>query len=89
MTSWTVIITALGSIGWLLILREGLQQYAQRGLSKQSSPSEFQINYCSKPLGRLQLVTLEWRDYTYCMAVDINGSYVQIIDKRPNTKAPS
>jgi hypothetical protein len=89
MTNWTVIITAIGSIGWLLILREGLQRYAQRGLAKTTPPSEFQVNYCPKPLGRLQLVTLEWRDYTYCMAVDINGSYVQIIDKRPIQKASS
>lgn len=89
MISWTVIITAFGSIGWLLILREGLQRYAQRGLTQPTQPSEFQLNYCPKPLGRLQLVTLEWRDYTYCIAVDINGTYLQVIDKRPLQKAQS
>ncbi len=89
MTSWTIIITAIGSIGWLLLLREGLQRFAQRGLAKTTQQSEFQINYCPKPLGRLQLVTLNWQDYTYCIAVDTNGSYLQVIDKRPIQKASS
>lgn len=89
MTSWTIIITAIGSIGWLLVLREALLRFAQRGLNKTTQPSEFQVNYCPKPLGRLQLVTLEWRDYAYCIAVDINGSYLQVIDKRPIQKASS
>ena len=89
MTSWTIIITAIGSIGWLLLLREGLQRFAQRGLAKTTQPSEFQINYSPKPLGRLQLVTLNWQDYTYCIAVDMNGSSLQVIDKRPIQKASS
>ena len=81
MSNWTLIITAIGSIGWLLLLREGLQRWSQNGLSRGTADQEFQINYSAKPLGRLRLVTLEWQDYTYCIAVDMQGSYVQVIDK--------
>jgi hypothetical protein len=87
MTSWTVIITALGSIGWLLLLREALQRFAQRGLSQITQPTEFRINYYPKPIGRLQLITLDWRNHTYCIAVDINGSNLHVIDKRPIEEA--
>ncbi|MDP3640892.1 MAG: hypothetical protein Q8R43_00440 [Alphaproteobacteria bacterium] len=89
MSSWTLIITAMGSLGWLLLLREGLQRWSQNGLNNGSADQEFQINYCAKPLGRLRLVTLEWQGTIYCIAVDIQGSYVQVIDKHPIKRATS
>lgn len=87
MSSWTLIITAIGSIGWLLLLREGLQRWSQNGLNRGVADQEFQINYCAKPLGRLRLVTLEWQDTLYCIAVDMQGSYIQVIDKHPIKRA--
>jgi hypothetical protein len=83
MSNWTLIITAIGSIGWLLLLREGLQRWSQNGLTSGSADESFQISYASKPLGRLRLATLEWQDYTYCIAVDMQGAYVKVIDKHP------
>lgn len=83
MTSWTLIITAIGSIGWLLLLREGLQRWSQKGLSRANANQEFNVRYAAQSLGRLKLITLEWQDYTYCIAVDMHGSYIQVIDKHP------
>jgi hypothetical protein len=83
MSNWTLIITAIGSLGWLLLLREGLQRWSQSGLNRGVEDQEFQIKYCAKPLGRLRLVTLEWQSHIYCIAVDMQGSYVQVIDKHP------
>lgn len=87
MSSWTLIITAVGSIGWLLILREGLQRWAQNGLNNGSVDQEIKVNYCAKPIGRLRLITLEWQNHIYCIAIDMQGSYVQVIDKHPIKKA--
>lgn len=89
MSNWTLIITAIGSIGWLLLLREGLQLWSQNGLSRGTADHEFQINYAAKPLGRLRLATLEWQGYTYCIAVDMQGSYVKVIDKHPIKRSPT
>lgn len=83
MSNWTLIITAIGSLGWLLILREGLQRWSQNGLSRGTVEQDFQITYCSKLIGRLRLATFEWQDYTYCVAVDTHGAYIQVIDKHP------
>jgi hypothetical protein len=83
MSNLTLIITAIGSIGWLLLLREGLQRWSQKGLNRGAADQEFQLNYCATPLGRLRLVTLEWQNHIYCIAVDMQGAYVQVIDKHP------
>lgn len=82
----TFIITAVGALGWLLILREGLQRWSQLGLNKLSSSSEFELGNMSKPLGRIRLVTVEWHKHVYCLAIDMQGAYVQLIDKYPLEK---
>lgn len=83
MVNWTLIITAVGALGWLLVLREVLQHLSQSGISKLPKDSEFKIQHFSKPLGRVRFVTIEWRSYVYCVAVDMQGAYVQLIDKHP------
>lgn len=89
MSNWTLIITALGSLGWLLLLREGLQRWSQAGLNRGTADQDFQITYSTKPLGRLRLVTLEWQQHIYCIAVDMQGAYVQVIDKHPIKRSSS
>jgi hypothetical protein len=84
--NWTLILAAIGTLGWLLILREGLQRWSQNNVTRWTTSSEFQIHHFSKPLGRIRLVTVEWHDHIYCLAVDIQGAYVQLIDKYPKSE---
>lgn len=85
--SWTLIITAFGSLGWLLILREALQRWTtlKTGNNKHGSQT-FQIQNFSQPIGRIRFTTLTWNNHEYCLAVDMQGAYIQLIDKRPLTK---
>lgn len=86
---WDIFINAIGALGWLLLIREGLQRYVKLSHSTSRDSNAFQIQHYSKPLGRIRLVTVNWQDVTYCLAVDMQGSYVQLIDKRPtNQKEP-
>jgi hypothetical protein len=84
--NWTLILAAIGTLGWLLILREGLQRWSQNNVTRWTTSPEFQIHHFSRPLGRIRLVTVEWHDHIYCLAVDIQGAYVQLIDKYPKSE---
>lgn len=79
----TLVVTAVGALGWLLILREGLQRWSQLSLNKLSKNVDFQLRNISQPLGRIRLITIEWHNHVYCLAVDMQGAYVQLIDKYP------
>lgn len=88
MVSWTVIISAIGVLGWLLLLREGLQRWAnlRLGKTKSGTPLPFKLQNFSHPVGRIRFTTLTWNNNEYCLAVDMQGAYVQLIDKRPLDK---
>lgn len=80
----STVIIGVGAIGWLLLLREALQRWStsRLGGDQSRSSSTFKIQGFSKPLGRVRLTTLIWNNHEYCLAVDMQGAYVQVIDKR-------
>ncbi len=83
--SWTLLVTAFGALGWLLILREGLQRFNSFQTRKNISSQAFKFKEFSQPLGRVRFVTMEWNEHKYCLAIDMQGAYVQMIDKSPLT----
>lgn len=82
MTHWSIIITAIGAIGWLLLLREMLLRW-QQGRANFISNSPFIITGSSRPVGRIQFISMEWKDHEYCIAVDVQGAYMHLLDKHP------
>jgi hypothetical protein len=76
------IISALGILGWLIIIKEALQKWNLQKTNSQNTLSDLKVGLSSIGLGRLRFSTIFWNNKEYCIAWDMQNGQMCVVDSK-------